>query len=195
MTDVLRGVVTGGTGTRARLDRYPVAGKTGTTQDSADAWFVGYTPQLSTAVWMGSPTQRETMANVGGVRRVTGGTWPARIWRAFMAPAMDGQPVVAFTAPPRARGGKYIHLPFERSARRRRRRPRPRARPSRPRPPPRRRPPATTTPTTTKPSEGKANDKADDTTTTTDKPATDKPSEGKGDEKPAGESAAAKPSG
>jgi penicillin-binding protein 1A len=115
VTDVLRGVVTGGTGTRARLDRFPVAGKTGTTQDSADAWFVGFTKQLSTAVWMGSPTERETMANVGGVRRVTGGTWPARIWRAYMAPAMDGQEPVAFSAPPRARGGEYIHLPFERA--------------------------------------------------------------------------------
>ena len=120
VTDVLRGVVTGGTGTRARLDKHPVAGKTGTTQDSADAWFVGYTSQLSTAVWMGSPVKRETMAQVGGVNRVTGGTWPARIWKAYMAPAMDGQPVVTFNRPPPAKRGTYIHLPFERFTARRR---------------------------------------------------------------------------
>jgi 1A family penicillin-binding protein len=111
VTDVLRGVVTGGTGTRARLSRQPAAGKTGTTQNSADAWFVGYTPQLSTAVWMGSPVAQIPMRNVGGVARVTGGTFPARIWRAFMEPAMEGREVVQFPAAPRARSGEQLRLP------------------------------------------------------------------------------------
>ena len=188
VTDVLRGVVTGGTGTRARLDRYPVAGKTGTTQDSADAWFVGYTKQLATAVWMGSPVQRETMANVGGVRRVTGGTWPARIWRAFMAPAMDGQEVMAFTGPPRTGGGEYLHLPFESAA------PPTTSTTTTTLPPGATTTPPTTAPgptTTTKPSGGKATDQPDGTTTTTGKP-----SDGKGDGKQGGDkAAAAQPSG
>ncbi|MDQ3147305.1 MAG: transglycosylase domain-containing protein, partial [Actinomycetota bacterium] len=101
VTDVLRGVVTGGTGTAAALGARPVAGKTGTSQNSADAWFVGYTPQLSTAVWMGSSKGRVPILNVGGVPKVTGGTWPARIWSAYMGPALDGKPVESFTPPPR----------------------------------------------------------------------------------------------
>ncbi|MDQ3306163.1 MAG: transglycosylase domain-containing protein, partial [Actinomycetota bacterium] len=87
-TEVLEGVVSGGTATRARFaDRRPVAGKTGTTSAYSDAWFVGYTPQLSTAVWMGSPSGNVEMTNVGGVR-VTGGSYPAKIWQAYMGPAL-----------------------------------------------------------------------------------------------------------
>src|SRR4029453_17361708 len=84
-TQILTGVITDGTGTRARIDR-PAAGKTGTTTDYTDAWFVGYTPQYTTAVWMGSfegtsgPNQ---MRNVGGIA-LTGGSYQARIWAAFM---------------------------------------------------------------------------------------------------------------
>ena len=56
-TDILKGVITQGTGTRADIGR-PAAGKTGTSQLNRDLWFVGYTPQLVTAVWVGYPTER-----------------------------------------------------------------------------------------------------------------------------------------
>jgi penicillin-binding protein 1A len=79
----LQTVVTGGTGTRARLDT-PVAGKTGTSQGNGDAWFVGYTPGLSTAVWMGYPEgQKRGMLHVHGIR-VTGGSLPAMAWKRYM---------------------------------------------------------------------------------------------------------------
>jgi membrane peptidoglycan carboxypeptidase len=96
-TDILQGVIKSGTGTAARLSR-PAAGKTGTTDDNADAWFVGYTPQYTAAVWMGNPDGRVPMNNVGG-RRVQGGTYPAETWAAFMKPVMEPLPVVEFTPP------------------------------------------------------------------------------------------------
>jgi penicillin-binding protein 1A len=97
VTNVLKGVVQGGTGTAAQLGR-PVAGKTGTTSDYRDAWFVGYTPQLSTAVWMGNPVQEQPMTDVGGIR-VTGGSYPARIWHDFMAAALAGRPSLDWRRP------------------------------------------------------------------------------------------------
>jgi 1A family penicillin-binding protein len=114
MNEILTGVVSGGTGTKARFaDRRPAAGKTGTTSNYADAWFVGYTPQLSTAVWMGSPTGTENkMTNVGGIR-VTGGSYPARIWQAFMGPAMEGLEPLGFQQPPEAERGEYLHIEGE----------------------------------------------------------------------------------
>jgi 1A family penicillin-binding protein len=97
VTDVLKGVVRSGTGTAAQIGR-PEAGKTGTSQDYRDAWFIGYTPQLATAVWMGNPEQEEPMLDVGGIR-VTGGSYPARIWHDFMAAALAGQPAVDWSRP------------------------------------------------------------------------------------------------
>src|SRR5207253_3865223 len=126
VNQILQGVITSGTGTRARFaDRRPAAGKTGTTSNYADAWFVGYTPQLSTAVWMGSPTGTEDkMTNVGGIR-VTGGSYPARIWQAYMGPAMAGLDPLAFPEPEEpAAKGEYLHIPGEAD------RPRPRPRPT-----------------------------------------------------------------
>ena len=118
-TAVLERVVSGGTATRARFaDRRPAAGKTGTTSDYADAWFVGYTPQLSTAVWMGSPEGNVEMRNVGGVR-VTGGSYPARIWQAFMGPALGDLPVVPFPDAPDVGGGSLQLEGEERSPDRR----------------------------------------------------------------------------
>jgi penicillin-binding protein 1A len=112
VTDVLRGVITGGTGTAARFkDRRPAAGKTGTTAEHGDAWFVGYTPELSTAVWMGSPIGRIEMKGVGGVRRVTGGSFPARIWQAFMGPALAGTEPRDFTEPGFVGRGTYLRMP------------------------------------------------------------------------------------
>jgi membrane peptidoglycan carboxypeptidase len=95
----LQEVITSGTGTAARLPGLrPAAGKTGTAQNHQDAWFVGYTPQLATAVWMGSPVGEVPMDNVGGAP-VTGGSYPAQIWRAYTAAALAGDPVIGFPAP------------------------------------------------------------------------------------------------
>jgi len=104
---VLQTVVERGTGTRARVPGREVAGKTGTSQEYENAWFVGFTPQLSTAVWMGSPEGNVPMTNVGGIR-VTGGSYPARIWSAFMGDALAGQPAVPFPPPEPVRRGKTV---------------------------------------------------------------------------------------
>jgi penicillin-binding protein 1A len=107
-TEVLRKVVTSGTGRAADIGR-PAAGKTGTTDEYGDAWFVGYTPQLTASVWMGHPNRVVPMRGVGGVN-VTGGSYPARIWAAFMRTAHADQLVVDFTAPDAKRwpDGGYI---------------------------------------------------------------------------------------
>jgi penicillin-binding protein 1A len=99
MNDVLQGPLSpGGTAGGKGIGR-PAAGKTGTTNDNTNAWFVGYTPQLSTAVWMGHLQDQKPMGPVKGVRGVTGGTWPARTWQAYMKRALDGTPVVPFNQP------------------------------------------------------------------------------------------------
>ena len=97
-TSVLRKVVESGTGTKARLGNRPAAGKTGTSQEWRDAWFVGYTPQLATAVWMGAPVGQVEMRNVGGIR-VTGGSYPAQTWGAFMREALKLERIAQFPAP------------------------------------------------------------------------------------------------
>jgi penicillin-binding protein 1A len=102
VTDILQGVISKGTASGRGLDR-PAAGKTGTTDNNRDAWFVGYTPTLSTAVWMGYENKtKETvkeLRNIKGVGTVTGGTHPARIWQAFMLKALKDVPVTEFTEP------------------------------------------------------------------------------------------------
>ncbi len=97
-TQALRRVVQSGTGTAARIGR-PAAGKTGTSQDYRDAWFVGYTPQLAASVWVGYPRTERPMLGVRGVARVEGGTFPARIWSTFMAAALAGEPTRQFPYP------------------------------------------------------------------------------------------------
>jgi penicillin-binding protein 1A len=97
--DVLRGVVEHGSGVRARIGR-PAAGKTGSTQHNADAWFVGYTPDLTTAVWVGYPQARVPMTPPRTPLTVLGGTWPAAIWAGFMEPALAGRPARGFPRPP-----------------------------------------------------------------------------------------------
>jgi penicillin-binding protein 1A len=101
VTDILKGVIADGTGTAANIGR-PAAGKTGTGQNYTNAWFAGYTPTLSTAVWMGySNNQTTPLVNVRGVGRVFGGTIPARTWHDFMAQALKDVPPTEFSeAPP-----------------------------------------------------------------------------------------------
>jgi len=96
-TQVLQGVIARGTGRRANIGR-PAAGKTGTTSDFADAWFVGYTPQLATAVWVGYPEGRIAMYDIYGVN-VAGGTYPAEIWGNFMSAALADTPPQDFRKP------------------------------------------------------------------------------------------------
>lgn len=97
--DVMRGVVTGGTGRRASIGRQPVAGKTGTGEKYRDAWFVGFSPHLSTAVWVGSPEGEISMHNVNGHGSVAGGTIPAGVFSAYMSPAHENLPVEDFERP------------------------------------------------------------------------------------------------
>ncbi len=93
MTELMAGVVAHGTGKAAALDR-PAAGKTGTTQDSRDALFVGFTADLVAGVWFGNDDNTP-------MNRVTGGTLPARTWRRFMLAAEQGRPPrPLFAAPP-----------------------------------------------------------------------------------------------
>src|SRR5919197_6627280 len=86
---ILQRVVTEGTGRRAALsDGRPVAGKTGTTENYGDAWFVGYTPQLVTAVWGGHPNNLNPMLTEYHGDAVAGGTFPALIRQSFMERAL-----------------------------------------------------------------------------------------------------------
>ena len=88
VNSILQRVVSEGTGQRAALDDRPVAGKTGTTENYGDAWFVGYTPQLAVAVWVGYPDRLEPMETEFNGDPVAGGTFPALIWRSFAKRAL-----------------------------------------------------------------------------------------------------------
>jgi penicillin-binding protein 1A len=100
MTDMMRAVIEAGTGRNAYIGR-PAAGKTGTTDNHKDAWFVGFTPELSTAVWVGNDTGRM-------VSGAYGGKISARIWGTFMKEALAGKPVHKFGA----RRGKLVPVQF-----------------------------------------------------------------------------------
>jgi len=110
-TQVLEANVQGGTGTAAQLPNMAAAGKTGTAQSFGDAWFVGYTPFLATAVWMGNPEARVPMTSVGG-RSVTGGSYPAEMWRAFNEPAHRNLAYTAFPACNPTRSGRNLNSFF-----------------------------------------------------------------------------------
>jgi penicillin-binding protein 1A len=88
-TQVLKTVVQSGTGTAADYG-CPAAGKTGTTSNYTDAWFVGYTPQLATSVWVGYPNSTQSMDDVNGLGPGFGGTLAAPIWHDYMEQASDG---------------------------------------------------------------------------------------------------------
>ena len=88
-----------GTGKRAYLPNRPMAGKTGTTENYGDAWFVGYTPQLAVAVWVGYPTTLRPMLTEFQGEAVTGGTFPALIWKSFVEKALKGEEAQGFPYP------------------------------------------------------------------------------------------------
>jgi len=96
MNDMLNSALVAGTGRRAALPRHPAAGKTGTTQDFRDAWFIGYTAHLVGGVWVGNDTGR-------AMNQVKGGGLPAQIWRELMIAAHEGRSPLALpgtVAPP-----------------------------------------------------------------------------------------------
>jgi penicillin-binding protein 1A len=97
---VLQQVVLRGTGTAALGLGTPVAGKTGTTENSTDAWFIGYTPHLTTAVWMGYAASSKSMDGFRGINNLTGGSIPAELWRNYMAAALASNPQYAGDFPP-----------------------------------------------------------------------------------------------
>lgn len=96
-TSILQDVIKFGTGRLANIGR-PAAGKTGTTNDYKDAWFVGYTPDLVTSVWVGHSGKLIPMTNIHGIR-VAGGTFPAQIWAKFMSKALENTPPSDFAVP------------------------------------------------------------------------------------------------
>jgi penicillin-binding protein 1A len=96
LTSILEGVIRSGTGKRAALPDRIAAGKTGTTENYGDAWFVGYTPQLATAVWVGYPNELKPMLTEYHGDAVAGGTFPAEIWRVFTQLALAGTTPEAF---------------------------------------------------------------------------------------------------
>lgn len=91
LTSILQGVINEGTGKNANIGR-PAAGKTGTTSSERDVWFVGYVPQLATAVWLGN----DNYQSLG--KGVTGGDYAAPVWRSFMLKALKDEPVQYFPA-------------------------------------------------------------------------------------------------
>jgi penicillin-binding protein 1A len=97
VTKILEQNVLYGTGTRANFGR-PAAGKTGTTENHADAWFCGYLPNLEATVWVGYPQAEIPMENVHGIA-VAGGSFPAEIWRLFMERAVRYTHSVDFALP------------------------------------------------------------------------------------------------
>lgn len=103
MNYMLMNVVCCGTGTKARLKDRQVAGKTGTTSDYKDAWFVGFTPQLVTGVWVGNDDNKP-------MKKVTGGTLPATIWHDYMTKATAGMPVKAIPSSAESSDGLFPWL-------------------------------------------------------------------------------------
>jgi penicillin-binding protein 1A len=101
VTDVLKSVISGGTGTGANIGRPDgSAGKTGSTEDNHDAWFVGFTPALSTAIWMGySDSNTRSLKNIKGVGIVYGGTIPASTWKDYMGTVLKNAPPADFPKP------------------------------------------------------------------------------------------------
>ncbi len=98
VNSILEDVVNRGTGVNARIGR-PVAGKTGTAEEWSNAWFVGSTPELTTAVWVGFPQDNRSMVPPETRTKVTGGTWPAQIWQLYEGAALAEVPITNFSEP------------------------------------------------------------------------------------------------
>jgi penicillin-binding protein 1A len=110
LTSILRDVVSSGTGRRAALPDRPAAGKTGTTDQYGDAWFVGYTPELVTAVWVGYPNELRPMLTEFHGDPVAGGTLPAEIWKRFMTGALDVEGDSTLFTPPPYLGSRSLRI-------------------------------------------------------------------------------------
>jgi membrane peptidoglycan carboxypeptidase len=111
VTSVLRQNVNSGTGTAAQLGTgQPAAGKTGTQFGSHDGWFAGYTPYLSTAVWVGGLGAKFPI-HINGGPGITGGTYPARIWGDFMRAWHTNRPIQDFAGPAPVPGGRMLEVP------------------------------------------------------------------------------------
>ena len=148
-TSILEQNVESGTATRSAID-CPTAAKTGTTEELIDAWLDGYTPDYSTAVWMGYPNRRVSMTDVHGEPQ-QGGYLPAEIWHAYMAAVTEGQPCVPFAPSKEAISyvpfyGKYASTGLALSARE----PSPASEPTQPKT--HHRPPGTSEPGSSQPS-------------------------------------------
>ena len=103
VTEALRAVVDRGTASyyhdlEAEIGR-PAAGKTGTSNEFIDAWFVGFIPQLSTSVWVGYPNERRSMININGLPEINGENYPLDIWSLYMQSAVQKYPVEQFDSP------------------------------------------------------------------------------------------------
>jgi penicillin-binding protein 1A len=109
VTAMLQKVVCCGTGTLANIGR-PQAGKTGTNTEYKDAWFVGYVPQYSTAVWVGYPQGEIPMYNVEGVSPAFGGTVAAPIWHDYMLQLVQNLPALNFPPPPPEKSGQVPNV-------------------------------------------------------------------------------------
>jgi len=99
LTYALKGTITGGTGAAALGLGRPAAGKTGTSQSNASAWFSAYTPQIAASVALFRDNATQSLNGIGGMTSVTGGSFPARIWTQFMKGALKGEPIMDFPAP------------------------------------------------------------------------------------------------
>jgi penicillin-binding protein 1A len=108
VNDVLRQNAEYGTGAGSGDGVHPNAGKTGTTENHADAWFDGYTRQLSTVVWMGYQQGEVPMLNVHG-QQVAGATFPVPIWHEYMAAALWNRPALDFVSPNAYPTYRYLH--------------------------------------------------------------------------------------
>jgi len=116
--ELLQGVVRYGTGTAAQISGREIAGKTGTTENYGDAWFVGFTPQLVVAVWVGYPAGLRPMLTEYHGDPVAGGTYPALIFKSFAEKYLKNKPVESFPAAPALTGYPvtvtYRHSQIER---------------------------------------------------------------------------------
>lgn len=111
LTYALSGVIRNGTASSV-LGSFPrpIAGKTGTSQDNASAWFTGYSPDLATSVAFFRDSPKEQLKGIGGLSSVTGGTFPARIWNAYMRGALAPLPISFFPKPAYVGGTRSVYV-------------------------------------------------------------------------------------